>query len=142
LWLNSYAPNGDTVAPRVAMFNQVIQPWATASGVTATLITNPLTGLRSVSLSGPLNLNIAPFRLLAIVNRIDLGETVHGPGGYGGSTTDVPVTAGELRFIFDVVQPNPWGAGGTENTCGKKLFTTIFEYGVPRTGCTSVVDWA
>jgi hypothetical protein len=142
LWLNSYAPNSDTVAPRVAMFSQVIQPWATASGVTATLITNPTTGLRSVSLSGPLNLNIAPFRLLAIVNRIDLGETVHGGGGYGGSTTDLPVTAGELRFIFDVVQPNPWGAGGNENTCGKKLFTTIFEYGVPRTGCTSVVDWA
>ena len=55
--------------------------------------------------------------------------------------TAKPVTAGELRFIFGVVQPNPWG-GGSEATCGRKQFTTIFEYGVPITGCTNVVDWA
>jgi hypothetical protein len=119
----------------------VIQPWATASGVTATLVTNPLTGIKSVSLTGPLNLNIAPYRLEAIVNRIDLGATANGGGGYGGGTTSLPVTAGELRFIFGVVQPSPWGAG-TEASCGRKLFTTIFEYGVPGTGCQAVVNWA
>ncbi len=142
LWLNTYTVNGDTVAARTQMFNQVIQPWATASGVTATLVTDPVTGVRSVTLSGPLNLNIAPYRLLAIVNRIDLGTTTGGGGGTYGSVTGSPVTAGELRFIFGVVQPNPWGAGGTDATCGKKLFTTIFEYGVPRTGCAAVVNWA
>jgi len=140
LWLNNYAPNSDTVLARTAMFSQVIQPWATASGVTATLVVNSA-GFRSVTLSGPLNLDIAPFRLLAIVNRIDLGETVDGPGGYGGIVTSRPTTAGELRFIFNVVQPNPWGAG-TEASCGRKQFTTIFEYGVPRTGCSAVVNWA
>ena len=139
-WLNDYAPNMDNVPARTAMFSQVIQPWATASGVTATLLVDAF-GVRSVSLTGPLNLDIAPFRLVAIVNRIDLGETVDGPAGYSGSTTSRPTTAGELRFIFNVVQPSPWGAG-TEQTCGRKLFTTIFEYGVPRTGCTAVVDWA
>jgi hypothetical protein len=141
-WLNNYAPNGDTVPARLQMFNQVIRPWAIANGGTATLMINPITGKRFVSLSKPLNLDIAPFRLLSIVNRIDLGETASGGGGYGGSTTDVPVTAGELRFIFGVVQPSPWGLGGTEATCGKKQFTVIFEYGVPRTGCFAVVDWA
>ncbi|HEX8110799.1 MAG TPA: hypothetical protein VF516_23870 [Kofleriaceae bacterium] len=140
LWLNNYTVNGDTVPARTQMFNQVIQPWATASGVTATLVIDPVTGVRSVNLTGPLNLNIAPYRLLAIVNRIDLGTTTHGGGGYG-SVTGTPVTAGELRFIFGVVQPNPWGAG-TDATCGKKFFTTIFEYGVPRTGCAAVVNWA
>ena len=140
-WLNNYTVNGDTVLARLQMFNQVIQPWATASGVTATLVTNPFTGVRSVSLSGPLNLNIAPYRLEAIVNRIDLGTTTSGGGTYG-SVTGLPVTSGELRFIFGVVQPNPWGAGGTEATCGRKHFTTIFEYGVPGTGCTKVVNWA
>jgi hypothetical protein len=140
LWLNNQVINGDTVVARLQMFNQVIAPWATASGVVATLVTDA-TGKRSVNLTGPLNLNIAPFRLLAIVNRIDLGETKGGGGGYGGSTTGTPVTAGELRFIFNVVQPNPWGAG-TEATCGRKLFTTIFEYGVPRRGCNAVVNWA
>ncbi|HEX7838058.1 MAG TPA: hypothetical protein VF469_11375 [Kofleriaceae bacterium] len=141
LWLNNYTVNGDVVAARTQMFNQVIQPWANASGVVATLVTDPITGVRSVNLTGPLNLNIAPFRLEAIVNRIDLGETTHGGGGYGG-VTGSPVTAGELRFIFGVVQPNPWGAGGTEATCGRKRFTTIFEYGVPGTGCQAVVSWA
>ena len=140
LWLNNYTVNGDVVAARTTIFSQVIQPWATASGVTAALVTDS-TGHRSVVLSGPLNLDIAPFRLLAIVNRIDLGETVSGPSGYGGGTTSQPTTAGELRFIFNVVQPSPWG-GGTEASCGRKQFTTIFEYGVPRTGCTKVVNWA
>ena len=141
LWLNTYVVNGDAVPARTQMFTQVIQPWAVASGVTATLVTDPVTGVRSVSLTGPLNLDIAPYRLLAIVNRIDLGATTSGPSGYSGTVTSLPVTPGELRFIFDVVQPNPWGAG-TEATCGRKLFTTIFEYGVPGTGCATVVNWA
>jgi hypothetical protein len=140
-WLNSYTVNGDVVPARTQMFNQVIAPWATASGVTATLLTNPITGRKSVSLSGPLNLNIAPYRLEAIVNRIDLGETSTGGGGLYGPTSGAPLTSGELRFIFGVVQPNPWG-GGSEATCGRKLFTTIFEYGVPGVGCTAAVNWA
>jgi hypothetical protein len=139
-WLNPYVPNGDFVPARTQMFNQVIRPWAIASGGTATLTL--VGGKFVVNLTKPLNLNIAPFRLLSIVNRIDLGETAKGGGGYGGPTTDVPVTAGELRFIFGVVQPSPWGLGGTEATCGKKRFTVIFEYGVPRKGCFAVVDWA
>lgn len=140
LWLNSYTVNGDSVAARTAMFNQVIQPWATASGVVATLLIDPATGRRSVGLTGPLDLDIAPYRLEAIVNRIDLGETTTGAGSYG-TITSRPVTAGELRFIFGVVQPSPWG-GGTEASCGRKHFTTIFEYGVPGTGCSRVVGWA
>jgi hypothetical protein len=139
LWLNDYTANGDPVAARTQMFDQVILPWATASGVTATLGTTN-GGARVVNLSGPLNLNIAPYRLLAIVNRIDLGTTTNGTNTIG-TTTAKPETAGELRFIFGVVQPSPWGAG-TEATCGLKKFTTIFEYGVPGTGCTAAVNWA
>lgn len=136
LWLNNYAVNGDVVLARTTMFTQVIKPWAIASGSTATLVTDPFTGQKSVTLSGPLNLDIAPFRLVAIVNRVDLGG-----GGGGYSSAGLPKNAGELRFIFDVVQPSPWGAG-TEATCGKKRFTTIFEYGVPGTGCAAAVAWA
>jgi hypothetical protein len=140
MWLNNYTVNSDVVAARPAMFNQVIRPWAIASGVTATLVISP-TGFRSVTLSGPLDLDIAPFRLLAIVNRVDLGETETGPSGYNGKITSRPKTPGELRFIFGVVQPNPWGAG-TEASCGRKRFTVIFEYGVPGEGCDTVVAWA
>ncbi|HET9623121.1 MAG TPA: hypothetical protein VFP84_17230 [Kofleriaceae bacterium] len=133
LWLNNYTVNGDVVAARTQMFNQVIQPWEAASGGVATLVN--VGGVNTLSLTAPLDLDRAPFLLEAIVNRIDLGDTASGPAGYSGSTTSLPVTAGELRFIFDVVQPQ----GGS---CGKKLFTTIFEYGVPGAGCGAVVNWA
>ncbi|HEX8115495.1 MAG TPA: hypothetical protein VF516_47535, partial [Kofleriaceae bacterium] len=139
-WLNSYVVNGDIVPSRTQMFNQVIQPWAAASSVTATLTVDPFTGQNVLNLSGPLDLDIAPFSLLAIVNRIDLGETSAGGGGYSGSA-GMPKTPGELRFIFGVVQPNPWG-GGSQATCGRKPFTVIFEYGVPGDTCSQVVAWA
>ncbi|WP_244237083.1 hypothetical protein [Corallococcus llansteffanensis] len=130
-WLNDYTLNGDTVQARQAMFTEVIQPWATASGEVASLV---LVGTQwKVSITGPLNLDIAPFRLLAIVNRIDLAGST---GGYGGTST-----AGELRFVFGMTKPTNWGAG-TEATCNLKPFTTIIEYGVPRTGCQNVIDWA
>ncbi|MBJ6761687.1 hypothetical protein JGU66_13000 [Myxococcaceae bacterium JPH2] len=134
-WLNPQVINNDSVAQRLNMFNQVIQPWATASGGTATLVVDG-SGRLGVSLTAPLNLNIAPFRLLAIVNRVDLGRTVNGPAGYGGGTTSQPVNAGELRFIFGVTQKV------SATNCGLKQFTTIFEYGVPITGCSNVVAWA
>jgi hypothetical protein len=120
------------------MFDQVIQPWAIASGTTASKGLDPTTQQWHVDVPGGLDLDIAPFRLLAVVNRIDLGTA---RSGYGGSTTSQPRTPGELRFIFGVVQPNPWGAG-SDATCGKKQFTAIFEYGVPGVGCSAVTDWA
>lgn len=142
LWLNDYTVNDDLVSNRRAeMFSQVIAPWAVASGESASLVFDPFDNRFEPDLTGPLDLDIAPFRLLAIVNRIDLGETVDGPAGYGGGTTSRPVDAGELRFVFGVTQPSPWG-GGSEGTCGLKDFTVIFEYGVPITGCSNVVDWA
>jgi hypothetical protein len=137
-WLNPYVVNGDIVPARPEMFYQVIQPWAVASGQSATLSVNGSTGRNELVLSGPLDLNIAPFILDAIVNRIDLGKTSTGTGYSGGG---VPTTPGELRFIFTVVQPNPWGAG-SEATCGRKPFTVIFEYGVPGDTCPQVKAWA
>lgn len=142
-WVNNQTINGDVVAARTQMFTQVIQPWATASGISSAMVINPSTGRREVLLgSAGLNLNIAPFRLLAIVNRIDLGRS--GPtSGYGGVVTDKPQTAGELRFVFGLTRPaNLGGTGGTEATCNLRPFTLILEYGVPGTGCSRVVSWA
>ncbi|EPX63527.1 hypothetical protein D187_005933 [Cystobacter fuscus DSM 2262] len=134
LWVNNYTVNGDNVLARTDMFAKVIQPWATASGISSALVVNPSTQRNEVLLGGSLNLDIAPFRLLAIVNRADLGKS--SGGGYGGSSD-----AGELRFVFGVTRPSPWG-GGTEASCNLKEFTVIFEYGVPRSGCRQVIDWA
>lgn len=129
-WLNNDIINGDVVPQRTQMFNQVIQPWANQSGVSANLVFSG--GTNTVVLSGDLDLDIAPFRLSAIVNRIDLGRTATGTS-YTGTTTSNPLDAGELRFIFGVQNLD---------TCQQLTFSVIHEYGVPVHGCADVRDWA
>jgi hypothetical protein len=77
---------------------------------------------------GQLDLAQAPFRLLAIVNRIDLRENM----AYGGSS------AGEGRLVFGFLDCNDElpGEPGLEES------TVIFEYGIDRNGCFGVRDWA
>ncbi|WP_426734824.1 CARDB domain-containing protein [Myxococcus faecalis] len=101
-WLEKQHVNGLTIPPRPEMQTKVLGPWETRSG-------GP---------SKPLDFNSAPFRLLAIVNRIDLREQ--------------GVTAGEGRFIYGVVAPN-----------GEPLeFTVILEYALPGTTPESIQRWA
>jgi hypothetical protein len=108
-WLNEWlAPqtiNSDVVAARGTIQAQIITPWEQASG-------------------GPgsaLDLAKAPFRLLAIVNRVDLRQNLV----YGGGS------AGEGRFVFGALGPN----------CQPLQFTVIFEYGINKSGCKGVRDW-
>ncbi|HEX8113192.1 MAG TPA: hypothetical protein VF516_35925, partial [Kofleriaceae bacterium] len=108
-WQASQTINTFNVPARPNIATQIINPWLTASG--------------GVSL----DLGIAPFRLLAIVNRLDLRT---GSGSYGGSTGN----AGELRFVFGAVKPG--------RTCQLLPFTVILEYGVPIQGCLPVKSWA
>jgi hypothetical protein len=70
-----------------------------------------------------LDLNKSPMRLLAIVNRLDL----RGNTGYASGS------AGELRFVFGVLDPG---------TCDPLPFTVILEYGVPIKGCNGVHHYA
>ena len=79
--------------------------------------------------NGKLDLNKAPFRLLAIVNRLDLRTN----NAYGGGD------AGEGRFVFGLVNQ------GTDGTCpasSQSQFTVILEYGVPISGCLAVHNYA
>ena len=89
-----------------AIVSQVINGWVTASGGGTNL-----------------NLAIAPFRLLAIVNRLDLR-----------SHTFPYDNAGECRFVFGVVNYS--------SPCSTLPFTVIFEYGVPLNGCAGIKAWA
>ena len=105
-WILTQAVNGDTVTARAAIQSTIITPWEIKSGV------GP---------GGALNLKFAPFKLLAIVNRIDLkANTVYGGGN-----------AGEGRFVFCAV----------DSMCNPLQFTVIFEYGVPLSGCAAVQNW-
>ena len=108
-WMANQTINTFNVPARPNIMTQIIQPWLAASG------------------GASLDLGIAPFRLLAIVNRLDLRT---GSGGYGGSTGN----AGELRFVFGAVRPG--------RSCQLLPFTVILEYGVPIQGCVPVRSWA
>jgi hypothetical protein len=78
--------------------------------------------------NGKLDLAHAPLRLLAIVNRQDL----RGNARYGGGD------AGEARLVFGAVNC----VAPTPSLPEVLPFTTIFEYGVPKSGCVNVRDWA
>lgn len=99
-WDSPRLVNGLNVAPR-PMNAIVTQPWLAASGGTR------------------LDLTRAPFRLLAIVNRMDLRNLSRG-------------SAGEGRFVFGVL-----GAGGTQ-----LQFTVILEFNLPATTQADVDRWA
>jgi hypothetical protein len=118
-WMSNQTVNGWTVAQRQKIKTLVIDPWVAASG-------GP---------TRPLDLSIAPFKLLAIVNRVDLRNNTT----YGGGN------AGEGRFVFGVIDRT--GTGGTEpypgtgsRSCRETQFTVIFEYGIDRRGC-AIRDW-
>jgi hypothetical protein len=107
LWdSNQTVSSGFVAAPRPAMITKVLNPW-------------PRTA------AGKLDLDQAPFRLAAIVNRIDLAENLI----YGGGS------AGEGRFVFGV-------RDRTQGGCVFMPFSVIFEYGVPKSGCHDLRDWA
>jgi hypothetical protein len=118
-WMSNQTVNGWTVAQRQKIKTLVIDPWVAASG-------GP---------TKPLDLSIAPFKLLAIVNRVDLRNNTT----YGGGN------AGEGRFVFGVIDrtgggaTSPYTSTGSRN-CRETQFTVIFEYGIDRRGC-AIRDW-
>ncbi len=104
-WETSQNVNGWNIADRQnSIRNRVINPWEAASG-------GP---------ENPLDLNKAPFQLLAVVNRVDLRENLT----YGGGS------AGEGRFVFQVM-----------DGCNPMQFTVIFEYGIEKRSCSAVQNW-
>jgi hypothetical protein len=108
-WEADQTINGWLVAKRLQIKNLIIDPWELASG-------GP---------GSPLDLSKAPFKLLAIVNRVDLRENTV----YGGTN------AGEARFVFGVIDRR-------NNNCLAPQFTVIFEYGIDRRGCKGLKTWA
>ncbi|HEX6904757.1 MAG TPA: hypothetical protein VF789_33935 [Thermoanaerobaculia bacterium] len=108
-WLNTWSVNqtinSDPVPARPDVQTLIINPWMAASGGTT------------------LDMKKAPFRLLAIVARLDLRQNA----GYSGGNT-----AGEGRFVYNLLD-----AGGNPTQ-----FLVIFEYGLDARDCFSVLDWA
>ena len=109
-WLHQWSViqtiNGDPVPARPNVQALIIDPWLAASGSKTTL-----------------DMKKAPFRLLAIVARLDLRENA----GYSGGSS-----AGEGRFIYDLLDANG----------NPTQFLVIFEYGLDAADCTTVLKWA
>jgi hypothetical protein len=99
-WLADQSVNGFTVTARPAMKKLVLDAW-------------PRTG------TGALDLDRAPLRLLAIVNRTDLRDLARGQ-------------AGEGRFVFGLLDAH--GA--------PQEFTLIVEYALPAASADDVLAWA
>lgn len=107
LWLTDQQPisGGFIASPRGAMASRILNHWPRAGG--------------------KLDLDQSPFRLAAIVNRIDLADNLT----YGGGS------AGEGRFVFGIVDQSA-------PRCELLPFSVIFEYGVHKRNCRELRDWA
>jgi hypothetical protein len=105
-WLKQFQKNqvvnGHLVPKRSRIKSLIINPWLEAGG-------------------GSFDLAKAPFRLLAIVNRVDLRDS-----------SSPRSNAGEARFVFGALGPG----------CLPLEFTVIFEFGIQRNDCGAVKDWA
>lgn len=120
----------------------MVEDWVSSLGVDQTINGFPVYGTTRAGklldhwprdVDGRLDLSHSPFRLLAIVNRIDLRTaTAYGNGG-----------AGEGRFIFGIIKVDP---NDPMDTCSTEAGTVIFEYGVPLQQCSAIrnygIQWA
>lgn len=113
-WLNQWKVSqtigSDVVAARTKIQQNLINPWVIASGCASGA---PIVGAGACLL----DLKKAPFRLLAIVNRIDLSGSNYGT-----------VAPGEFRFVFGALNTT---AGALNN--GVLQSTVILEYKFPTT---------
>jgi hypothetical protein len=120
-WLGSFARrqdvNGFALLPRPAMQRRLIGPWMAKDGAAGFASWTP-------------NLANAPFRLLAIIYRPDLGVVER-----DGTIR----SAGEARFVFTALD-----LGRTRDLAeaAPLPFTVIFEYGLNASDREGVKAWA
>ena len=120
-WVDTSAFNGQALdhEPRNAeMNNLILCPWLRRT------VSNNCDLTCSKCTSQELDLGKAPFRLLAIMNRMDLRTQL-----------DASSPAGEMRLVFGLT------AGPADDPASQpRAFTTIFEYAYPSS--KSVKEWA
>ncbi|MDR3681021.1 MAG: hypothetical protein P4L41_13735 [Flavipsychrobacter sp.] len=105
-WLQSYLPSaplvisGQPVSRRPHVIDYLIAPWLVKAGVVPTESAVTEANWATLWHTAPVGaiLKTAPFKLTAIVNRLD----VRGNSGYGGGVSN----SGETRFIFTLIDPN------------------------------------
>lgn len=145
-WTTSQTVNGQTIASRDFALDNLIIPWlAKANGIAANTITpDNWESIWNATTDNNLK-TTAPFKLTAIVNRIDLR---------GNSAYTVTMSnAGETRFIYTLINPTtgipviaPTQSGEeqlfSEGYVDWKGMNVIFEYGNPQTDLCSLRNFA
>jgi len=113
-WLESWKSdngvvevNGEVLPARDAIQGEIIDPWLNG-GTT-------------------LDMEAAPFKLTAIVNRLDL----RGNTGFTDENGEIK-NAGEGRFVFCAIKDD----------CTPLQFNVIFEYGIPKKTCGELQTYA
>ena len=115
-WMTNTSANTFTIAARPAI-REFFQGWDGANAST-------------------LNMDRLPFRLLAIVNRIDLATIP----AYGVPAANKP---GEIRFVFGLITRDSSGICRNNGVPGSAdQMTAIFEYRDATNGCSSLKDLA
>jgi hypothetical protein len=120
-WLDSFARqqevDGHVLPSRPMVGKRLLEPWMKKDRATS------FAGWRP-------DLSNAPFRLLAIVYRPDLGIV---------DRDGTIKSAGELRFVFSAIDP---GRAKHLDDAPPLPFTLIFEYGLAATDRDGVKAWA
>ncbi|MBS1690529.1 MAG: hypothetical protein JSS96_17485, partial [Bacteroidetes bacterium] len=143
-WLKNYTipvtVNGQTIGARPYVIDFLIAPWLHKAGVSGTIDMTNWESLWNAANENEILYN-APFKLTAIVNRIDLrGNSGYSPGLHN---------TGETRFIFSLVDPY---AGIPPIQCNNnfacldfldwKGMNIIFEFGNVQTNICQVRSFA
>ena len=135
-YVNPVVVNGQTISERRQIINLFIAPWFLKIGIVPNLSSVTASNWDSLWNIAPESalLKTAPFKLMAIVNRLDL----RGNSGYAGSFNN----AGETRFIFTLIDPNKGDSAGTRGLGNNGLITGMPPLQVGNEfGGANLIDW-
>lgn len=155
-WTDGRTINGQFVPPRTGVFRYLIEPWLVkANRWSDTHYVGPMHPTADVweqdwdNTSEDSLLKYAPFKLMAIVNRLDLKGNI----GYTHSVNN----AGETRFIYTLIAPvtiygdqdivanpgeSPRGLSGASDFIDWQGMNVILEFGNPQTTRCDLRDYA
>ena len=111
-----------SIQPRPAIEQTFVCPWLLRSAGTACDFSCTACNNRHVDLAA------APFKLLAVVNRVDVAA-----GGTTAAAVACGTGGGELRFVYGAADPQ---------TMNVLPFTVVFEYTVTLHPGETLRDWA
>lgn len=133
-----------------SIMHTVIRPWLRAAAGSPTWVVDSLPGSSrywrhlwdKLVANGTDVMSFAPFKLTAIVNRVDLSTITSSGGGYGGTTNKV-TNGGEGRFVYSIVKDPASNCSTAVSSLTQAFvgFNVILEYGIPIDNCEKLLEY-